>query len=118
DKNDPEIRSVDASVVFEGTLFGAFYGEYRQPVSIAEEIEAQRIAAQTLGSRIVSETAFTMNGFPGVDFVTHGPDFAILRIVAVQSRRYLISAIGSQNGKDSPTVRRFFGSFRLLSDSR
>jgi hypothetical protein len=120
DKDDLELRSVDASVDFEGSLFGAAYHEYRQPVSITEEIAAQRISARHMGLSIVSETALTMNGFPGVEFVTHrGKNgFAILRVVIAQNRRYLVSVFGSQSDKDSSTVRRFFDSFRLLSNSR
>ena len=70
DKDDLVLRSVDASAEFEGTLFGASYREYRQPVSIAEEMAALRIGARHMGFNIVGETALTMNGFPGVEFVT------------------------------------------------
>ena len=119
EKDDLEIRSVDASVDFEGTLFGAEFRENRQLVSIAEEIAAQRVAAQHLDSRIVSETTLAMNGFPSVEIVTTSfAGYSILRIVAAQNRRYLASVVGSQSGKDSPTVRRFFNSFKLISTSR
>ena len=72
-KDDPRLRAVDAQVNFEDTLFGAHYEEYKEPTtSIEQEVAAQRAAAEMMGSKIVSETTFTMNGFPGVEIVFDG----------------------------------------------
>jgi hypothetical protein len=51
DKDDPVLRSVDAQVTFEDTLFGAHYLEYRQPTSIQEEAAAPRVGARAMGRR-------------------------------------------------------------------
>jgi hypothetical protein len=122
-KDDPRLRAVDAQANFEETLFGAHYEEYKQPTtSIEEEVAAQRVAAEMMGSKIVSETTFTTNGFPGVEIVFDGimggTDFTITRIVVAQNRRFFVSAIGPRSGKDSPSVRRFFDSFKLLPAGR
>jgi hypothetical protein len=122
-KDDPRLRAIDAQVNFEDTLFGAHYEEYKEPTtSIEQEVAAQRAAAEMMGSKIVSETTFTMNGFPGVEIVFDemilGTDFTITRIVVAQNRRFFVSAIGPRSGKDSPSVRRFFDSFKLLPAAR
>lgn len=121
DKNDPALKSVNASFDFEDTLFGAHFEEYRQPVSIQQEVAAQRMAARGMQSKIISETAFTMDGFPGVVIVSDGiggKGFSVIKIVVMQNRRIFVSAIGPQGGKDSPAVRRFLDSFKLLSVRR
>jgi hypothetical protein len=75
------------------------------------------MAARALQSKIIGETAFAMNGFPGMEITSDGiggRGFSVTKIVVMQNRRILVSAFGSRGSTDSPAVQRFLGSFKLL----
>ena len=56
-----------------------------------------------------------MDGLPGAEIVNESAlGHTVLRIVLAQNRRFLLTAMGERSGLDSPLVRRFFGSFKLL----
>jgi hypothetical protein len=116
-KDEPVAKSVNATVSFQGIEFGVLYEEYRQrPVSIEEEIAGQRLGARSLGTKVISETRFTMNGVPGVEIVTDGFGGTIWRVLVAQNHRFFLGVTGAS--PDSASVRRFFDSFRLLSAAR
>jgi hypothetical protein len=63
-----------------------------------------------------------MNGLPGVDIVFDGlggRGFTIQRIIVARNRRFSVSAAGMERGgKDSPSLRRYLDSFKLLPAAR
>jgi hypothetical protein len=116
DKDDPVAKSVDAQVDFQEINFGIAYEEWRRRPSVDEEIAAQRSVARSLGTKVISETRFTMNGVPGFEIATDGIGGMTARVVVAQNRRFFLSAVGAPS--DNASVRRFFDSFRLLSAGR
>jgi hypothetical protein len=116
DKDAPVAKSVDAQVDFQGINFGILYEEWRGRPSVDDEIAAQRFGARSLGTKVISETRFTMNGVPGVEIATDGFGGTTFRIVIEQNRRFFLGAAGAPS--DNASVRRFFDSFRLLSAGR
>jgi hypothetical protein len=115
--DEPVVKSVDATVSFQDIEFGVFYEEYRRrPASIEEEIAGQRLGARSLGTKMTSETRFTMNGVPGVEIVTDGFGGMIFRVLVAQNRRFFLVVTGAS--PDNASVRRFLDSFRLLSAGR
>ena len=115
DRNDPWIKTINAGVDYEATLFSANYQEFQRPLTLAAESAAQRQVAQFLRARVVRETTFTMNGIDALEIVKDGDSTQnILRIVMVANRRIMVSATGGRSIHASATVQRFLGSFKLL----
>jgi hypothetical protein len=112
DKTVPWARSVDAEVDKDGgTLFGVSFVEFRGRVSIERMISAQRLAFQNLEVKSVTETRFTINGFPGAELASEEFGGWTVRVVVVQNRSFTLTAAARS---DDPLVRRFLDSFKLL----
>jgi len=115
ERDDPWVRSINAEVDFDPLYFGASYHEFTEAVSIAQLTAAQRMAARQLGVETPRETAITMNGFPGLEFVGESDSFSMaMRIVAREKRTISVAATGAGNISANPSVRRFLDSFKLL----
>ena len=56
ERDDLAVKSITAVVDVEQISFGAGYNEYRKPISLEEEVLAQRLLARGLGARTVRET--------------------------------------------------------------
>jgi hypothetical protein len=111
------LTSIEATVDVEQKHFGISYQEHEKTVSLQQVADHQRLIARSLGSEIARESNFTMSGFPALDIVMHSNVLSMaLRIVIMPERKRSISAMVSGDGNlaESPSVRRFLDSFKLL----
>lgn len=115
ERDDILVRSVDAVVDVDQTTFGAYFQEFRNLLSMREELLGQQLFARSLEGRVTREVAFTMNGFEGREFAIESTVLnAIVRLVLVKNRRIALSAIGDRAVDGNAAVRRFLDSLKLL----
>ena len=120
----PEIRedradgwtSIDAVTDFDRMHFGVSYQQAEEGVSVQRVSAALRMAARQLGIKDTLETAFTMNGFPGLDIVSESDAFSTVVRIVIMNKRTISAMITGNRGRlsENPSVRRFLGSFKLL----
>ena len=98
ERDDILVRSVDAVVDVDQISFSANFQEYRVPVFVQKEADAQRqFTARAFGGRVARETAFTMNGFEAREMAIESDSLnGIFRFVMVNNRRIMLSVMGEQ----------------------
>jgi hypothetical protein len=116
ERDDILIRSVDAVVDVDQISFSANFQEYRRPITVQKEADAQRqFTVRALEGRVARETAFTMNGFEAREMAIESDGLnGILRFVMVNNRRIMLSVMGEQSIHSDATARRFLDSLKLL----
>jgi hypothetical protein len=113
--DDILVRTIDAEVDADGTSFGANFQEYRQPITMREELMGQQLFARGLEGRVARDVTFTMNGFEGREYAIESTALnAIVRVVLVKNRRIALAAIGDRAVDGDTVVRRFLDSLKLL----
>ena len=115
ERDDIIVRAIDAQVDVDGTIFGAYFQELRQLLSMREEILGQQLFARSIEGRITRDAAFALDGFEGREFTIESTVLnAVVRLILVKNRRIALSAIGDPAVHDSAVVRRFLDSLKLL----
>ncbi len=119
---DPDLGPCFAgSLVVKRTSTEYSVGYLDEPVRPAGETvqkflhRARNEYSGTRYCRLVSERGTTVDGYPALDFAlaVSGGHAVRVRLVAVGNRRYQLVAFVPARLVSSPTVERFFASFRL-----
>jgi hypothetical protein len=113
------IRTIEAKVDHEQTTYSVHCTEWKRAMPDEPQYQQWREAMRLAGMAVTSERSFTMNGFPGHEFVRESDDINyIRREVAVGNLTIAASVTGDRDVHRSATVRRFLDSFRLLRGAR
>jgi hypothetical protein len=115
EKGDDGSMTIDAEVTFASMLFGARYYTGPQMITVQDVSFAHHEGARHLSMKIIRETEVTMNGFPGLEFVSEADTFAqMLRVMVLQNAAIQVGVDGDHGLQQNALVQRFFGSFKLL----
>jgi hypothetical protein len=118
EKGNPEddwTTSTNAQVRYQHELFDVSWTEFKDIVSVEDEYTRFRDMMTGAGYRIGDDIPLTLNGIPAREFIIETGDINFVRrIMAVRNFAISIHALGARNIHNSPTVRRFLDSFRLL----
>jgi hypothetical protein len=114
DKSVDGWTTVDAQVAFASMLFAAAHQIGPAPMSIPEYLRAQRMASRTMGLAVVREVQFTINGFPGLEFVAAGDVFSQAIRAVVMGNATVALLVNGDRAHEHPAARRFLASLKLL----
>ena len=115
DPQDPWTTSTDAQVRYQHELFDVSWTEFKDIVSTEEEYTRFRDMMTRAGYQIEEDIPLTPNDVPAREFIIEtGNINFVRRIMAVRNFAIGIHAMGARNIHNSPTVRRFLDSFKLL----
>ena len=99
------------------------YGEYPQSFINADHyamLDSLRDGAvESVGGRLLSERAISINGYPGREIkvkISSSSETAIMqvRIYIVRNRLYYVYTMAPETRASSPTIKKFLDSFKLL----
>ena len=117
-KGSPEdnwTTSTDAQVRHQHEIFDLSWTEFKDIVSVEDEYTRFRGMMIGAGYQIEEDIPLTLNDVPAREFVIEtGNINFVRRITAVRNLAIGIHALGARNIQNSPTVRRFLDSFKLL----
>lgn len=115
ERDDPALKSINASIDVDQISFGANYVEYRDPITLQEAVAAQQLLARSLPAQM-RVTSFTINGIDGSTIVMDSDGLNVIQRIVVKenNRQILISVVGERSIHTNATVRRFLNSFKLL----
>jgi hypothetical protein len=106
---------VVARVDHEQTTFGVTWTQWKHDQSIELMSSAFREGMRRADMAVTREAPLMVNGFPAWEFIRHSDGLNyIIRQVVMAKETIQVNALGTQSIHDSPTVRRFFESFKLL----
>jgi len=109
------INSVVARVDYEQTTFGVTWTEWKHDKSIELMSSAFREGMRRANMAVTRETSLIVNGFPVREFIRDADGLNyIIRQIVMAKETIQVNALGTQSIHGSPTVRRFFDSFKLL----
>src|SRR5262249_48047599 len=118
EKADPEdnwTRSINAQVRYQHEIFDVSWTEFKDIVSVEDEYTRFRNMMRGAGYRIEEDIPLTLNDVPAREFIVEtGNINFVRRITVVRNLAIAIHALGARNIQNSPTVRRFLDSFKLL----
>jgi hypothetical protein len=117
-KASPEdnwMTSTDAQVRYQHEIFDLSWTEFKDIVSIEDEYTRFRGMMIGAGYQIEEDIPLTLDDVPAREFIIETGDINFVRrIMAVRNLAIGIHALGARNIQNSPTVRRFLDSFKLL----
>jgi hypothetical protein len=115
DPGDNWITSTDAQVRYQHELFDVSWTEFKDIASVEDEYTRFRNMMTGAGYQIKEDIPLTLNDVPGREFIIETGDINFVRwILTVRHFAIGIHAMGARNIHNSPTVRRFLDSFKLL----
>jgi hypothetical protein len=107
--------STDAQVRYQHEIFDVSWTEFKGAVSVEDEYTRFRDMMTGAGYQLEEDIPLTLNGVAAREFVIETGDINFVRrITAVRNLAIAIHALGARNIQNSPTVRRFLDSFKLL----
>ena len=107
--------STNAQVRYQHEIFDVSWTEFKGIVSVEDEYTRFRDLMTGAGYQIDEDIPLTLNDVPAREFIIEtGNINFVRRIMAVRNFALAIHATGSRNIHNSPTVRRFLDSFKLL----
>jgi hypothetical protein len=115
DPGDNWTTSINAQVRYQNEIFDVSWTEFKNIVSVEDEYTRFRNMMTGAGYRIEEDIPLTLNDVPAREFIIEtGNINFVRRITAVRNLAIAIHALGARNIQNSPTVRRFLDSFKLL----
>lgn len=112
---DPWIKTVDAKVVYRGTLMGVSYTEFTRAEPADETFATVRVGASRAGFPMTREIPLLLNGYPAREFIAETDHFNIIhRVIVMEKVTISVQAVGDRDIHRSAEVRRFLDSFKLL----
>ena len=107
--------STDAQVRYQHEIFDVSWTEFKAIVSVEDEYTRFREMMTRAGYQIEEDIPLTLNDVPAREFIIEtGNINFVRRIMAARNFAIGIHAMGARNIHNSPTVRRFLDSFKLL----
>ena len=117
-KGDPEdnwTTSTDAQLRYQHEFFAVSWTEFKDIVSVEDEYTRFRDMMTRAGYQIEEDIPLTLNDVPAREFIIEtGNINFVRRIMVARNFTIAIHAMGARNIHNSPTVRRFLDSFKLL----
>jgi hypothetical protein len=102
-------------VRYQHELFDVSWTEFKTTVRVEDEYKRFRDMMTGAGYQLDEGTALTLDDVSAREFVVEtGTINFVRRITAVRNVAIGLHALGARNVGNSPTVRRFLDSFRLL----
>jgi hypothetical protein len=118
EKGGPEdnwTTSTNAQLRYQHEIFDVSWTEFKDTVSVESEYKRFRDMMTGAGYQLEEDIPLTLYDVPAREFIIEtGQINFIRRIMAVRNVAIGIHAMGARNIHNSPTVRRFLDSFRLL----
>ena len=115
DPGDNWITSTNAQVRYQHELFDVSWTEFKGIVAVEDEYKRFRNMMTGAGYQIGEDIELTVSDVPAREFVIEtGSINFVRRIMAVRNLALAIHVLGARNIQNSPTVRRFLDSFKLL----
>jgi len=115
DPGDNWKTSTDAQVRYQNEIFDVSWTEFKTIASVEDEYTRFRNMMTGAGYHFDQDIPLTQNGVPAREFIIETGDINFIRrIMAVRNFALAIHALGARNIHNSPTVRRFLDSFKLL----
>jgi hypothetical protein len=115
DPGDNWTTSTDAQVRYQNEIFDVSWTEFKSIASVEDEYTRFRNMMTGAGYQFDQDIPLTLNGVPAREFIIETGDINFIRrIMAVRNFALAIHALGARNIHNSPTVRRFLDSFKLL----
>jgi hypothetical protein len=112
---DDWMTSTDVQVRYQHEIFDLSWTEFKDIVSVEDEYTRFRELMTGAGYQLQQDIPLTLNDVPAREFVIETGDINFVRrILAVRNLAIAIHALGARNVRNSPTVRRFLDSFKLL----
>ena len=109
------ITSSGALVRYQHEIFDVTWAEFKDTVVVEDEYTRFRDMMAGAGYQIEEDIALTLDDVPAREFVIEtGAINFVRRVLAVRNFAIGIHAMGARNIQNSPTVRRFLDSFKLL----
>ena len=106
----------------EGVVYGVSYSDYSE--SLVKQTSTEKMldsgrdgALANTQSKLLSESAISLDGYPGREITASSPDgkfTARVRVYLVNSRLYQTIVVIPNEVASSPDVLRFLDSFHLL----
>jgi hypothetical protein len=107
--------STNAQVRYQNEIFDVSWTEFNNIVSVEDEYTRFRNMMTGAGYQLKQDIPLTINGVPAREFIIETGDINFIRrIMAVRNFALAVHALGARNIHNSPTVRRFLDSFKLL----
>jgi hypothetical protein len=107
--------STDAQVRYQHEIFDVSWTEFKNVVSVEDEYTRFRNLMTGAGYQLEQDIPLTLNNVPAREFIIETGDINFIRrITALRNFALAIHALGARNIHNSPTVRRFLDSFKLL----
>jgi hypothetical protein len=114
-RDDNWTTSTDAQVRYQHEIFDVSWTEFKEIASVEDEYTRFREMMTGAGYQLQEDIPLTLDGVPAREFIIETGDINFIRrIMAVRNVALAIHALGARNIHNSPTVRRFLDSFRLL----
>ena len=115
DPGDNWITSTNAQLRYQHEIFDVSWTEFKDVIAVESEYKRFRDMMTGAGYQIDEDIALTLYDVPAREFIIEtGQLNFVRRIMAVRNVAIGIHAMGARNIHNSPTVRRFLDSFRLL----
>jgi hypothetical protein len=107
--------STNAQLRYQHEIFDVSWTEFKDIVPVESEYKRFRDMMTGAGYQIDEDIPLTLYDVPAREFIIEtGQLNFVRRIMAVRNVAIGIHAMGARNIHNSPTVRRFLDSFRLL----
>ena len=115
DPGDNWTTSTDAQVRYQNEIFDVSWTEFKTIASVEDEYTRFRNMMTGAGYQFDQDIPLTIYGVPAREFIIETGDLNFIRrIMAVGNFALAVHALGARNIHNSPTVRRFLDSFKLL----
>jgi len=115
DPGDNWTTSTDAQVRYQNEIFDVSWTEFKTIASVEDEYTRFRNMMTGAGYQFDQDIPLTIYGVPAREFIIETGDINFIRrIMAVRNFALATHALGARNIHNSPTVRRFLDSFKLL----
>jgi hypothetical protein len=107
--------STDVQVRYQHEIFDLSWTEFKEVVAVEDEYTRFRELMTGAGYQLQEDIPLTLDDVPAREFIIETGDINFVRrIMAVRNLAIAIHALGARNVRNSPTVRRFLDSFKLL----